>query len=207
MRLSLSWATCISGKLDTIPIAMRRLILALAAVLTLAACGANERSLTRPDPELDALFVQLEQAQDATAAAPIETAIRERWADSGSPTVNILLERAAAAEREGDDDLAGRFLDQASDLAPDYAEPWKRRANLAYSAEDYPGAIAAIQETLKREPRHFEAMVGLGFVYEELGQARAALEAFRAALVVHPNYEPALEGVRRLEPRVDGRDA
>ena len=186
---------------------MRRLILALAVVLTLAACGANERSLNRPDPELDALFVQLEQAEDAATAAPIEMAIRERWADSGSPTVNILLERADAAEREGDPDLAGRFLDQASDLAPDYAEPWKRRANLAWNADDYAGAIAAIQETLKREPRHFEAMVGLGFVYEELGQPRAALEAFRAALVVHPNYEPALEGVRRLEPRVDGRDA
>jgi tetratricopeptide (TPR) repeat protein len=206
MRLCPSRGICISVKLDAIQIAMRRLLLALVA-LTLAACGANERSLVRADPELDALFLQLEQAQDAAAAAPIELAIRERWADSGSPTVNILLERAAAAEREGDADLAGRFLDQASDLAPDYAEPWKRRANLAYSAEDYAGAIAAIQETLKREPRHFEAMAGLGFVYEELGQQRAALEAFRAALVVHPYYEPALQAVRRLEPRVDGRDA
>lgn len=206
MRPSPSRVMCISVKLDAIQIAMRRLLLALAA-LTLVACDANERSLVRADPELDALFVQLEQAQDAGAAAPIELAIRERWADSGSPTVNILLERAAAAEREGDADLAGRFLDQASDLAPDYAEPWKRRANLAYTAEDYPGAIAAIQETLKREPRHFEAMAGLGFVYEELGQQRLALEAFRAALVVHPHYEPALQAVRRLEPRVDGRDA
>ena len=197
----------ISGKLAAIQIAMRHFLLAFATALSLVACGANERAAVRPDPELDALFVQLEQAEDAAAAAPIELAIRERWADSGSPTVNILLERAAAAEREGDAELASRFLDQASDLAPDYAEPWKRRANLAYSAEDYAGAIAAIQETLKREPRHFEAMAGLGFVYEELGQHRAALEAFRAALVVHPHYEPALQGVRRLEPRVDGRDA
>jgi len=186
---------------------MRRFLLALAAAFTLAACGANDSAATRHDPELDALFVQLEQAEDATAAGSIELAIRQHWADSGSPTVNILLERAAAAEREGDPELAGRFLDQASDLAPDYAEPWKQRANLAYGAEDYPGAIAAIQETLKREPRHFEAMAGLGFVYEELGQHRSALEAFRAALAVHPFYEPALQGVRRLEPRVDGRDA
>ena len=190
-----------------IQIAMRRFIFAFAAVLTLAACGASGHVGARSDPELDALFVQLEQAPDAATAAPIEMAIRERWADSGSPTVNILLERADAAEREGDVELAARFLDQASDLAPDYAEPWKRRANLAYSAEDYAGAIAAIQETLKREPRHFEAMTGLGLVYEELGQQRAALEAFRAALVIYPHYEPALQGVRRLEPRVDGRDA
>ena len=36
--------------------------------------------------------------------------------------MNVLLERAAAAETAGDAELAGRFLDQASDLAPDYAE-------------------------------------------------------------------------------------
>lgn len=186
-------------------IAMRRLFLA-AALLSLAACGANERA-ARHDPELEALYAQLEQAPDADSAAPIQQAILARWSDSGSPTVNVLLERATAAAAEGDEEMAEGFLDQASALAPDYAEPWRLRANIAYSTEDYAGAIDAIQETLKREPRHFGAMAGLGLIYEELGQHRAALEAFRAALVVHPHYDVALEGVRRLEPRVDGRDA
>lgn len=186
---------------------MRRFVFAIAAALTLASCGLNESAPSRSDPELDALFAQLEQAEDAAIAASVEQAIWSRWSDSGSPTVNILLERATAAESAGDTDLAGSYLDQASDLAPDYAEPWNRRANLAYRAEDYPGAIAAIQETLKREPRHFGAYAGLGLIYEELGQHRAALEAFRAALAIHPHYETALEGVQRLEPRVDGREA
>jgi len=186
---------------------MRRLFIALAAALTLAACNAGSSAPTRADPELDALFAQLEQAEDQQQATPIEQAIWGRWADSGSPTVNILLERANAAEDAGDAELAERFLDQASDLAPDYAETWNRRANLYYAIDDYPGAIAAIQETLKREPRHFAALAALGMIYEELGQQRPALEAFRAALVIHPNYEVALQGVRRLEPRVDGRDA
>jgi tetratricopeptide (TPR) repeat protein len=186
---------------------MRPLIIAFIAALTLAACGAGDRSPARADPELDQLFVQLEQAPDAGAASGLEQQIWQRWADSGSPTVNILLERAAAAETAGDAELAGRFLDQASDLAPNYAETWNRRANLAYRSEDYRGAVAAIQETLKREPRHFGALAGLGLIYEELGQPRAALEAFRAALAIHPHYEIAQQGVRRLEPRVDGRDA
>ena len=186
---------------------MRRFFYALVTALTLAACGVSGHAPTRTDPELDNLFAQLEQAPDAASSASVEAEIWTHWADSGSPTVNILLERAAAAENAGDAELAGRFLDQASDLAPDYAEPWNRRANLAYRAEDYPGAIAAIQETLKREPRHFAALAALGIIYEELGQQRAALEAFRAALAIHPHYETALQGVRRLEPRVDGRDA
>jgi tetratricopeptide (TPR) repeat protein len=186
---------------------MRRFVFALAAAFTLAACNAGPSAPGRADPELDALFDQLAQAEDAGSAQALERAIWGRWADSGSPTVNILLERATAAEDAGDAELAERFLDQASDLAPDYAETWNRRANLYYSIDDYPGAIAAIQETLKREPRHFAALAALGMIYEELGQQRAALEAFRAALVIHPNYETALQGVRRLEPRVDGRDA
>jgi tetratricopeptide (TPR) repeat protein len=193
--------------MNLIHLVMRHFFIAFAAVLTLAACNASTPAASRPDPELDALFSQLELAEDAQTAAPIEQAIWSHWADSGSPTVNILLERATAAENAGDAELAERFLDQASDLAPDYAETWNRRANLYYSTDDYPGAIAAIQETLKREPRHFGALAGLGLIYEELGQHRAALEAFRAALVIHPNYETALQGVRRLEPRIDGRDA
>jgi tetratricopeptide (TPR) repeat protein len=184
-----------------------RIVFAFLFALTLAACGLSDNSRMRTDPELDALFTQLAQAPDADAAAPVEQAIRGRWLSSGSPTVDVLLERAAAAESEGDSELAIRFLDEATDLAPDFAETWNRRANLAYRAEDYSGAVAAIQETLKREPRHFAALGGLGLIYEELGQQRAALEAFRAALAVHPFYEVALEGVRRLEPRVDGRDA
>jgi tetratricopeptide (TPR) repeat protein len=193
--------------MNAIQVAMRRFVLAFAAALTLAACGPNAHAPTRSDPELDALFVQLEQAPDAETATPIEQQIWQRWSDSGSPTVNVLLERAAAAESDGNPELAERFLDQASDLAPEYAEPWNRRANLAYRAEDFPGAIAAIQETLKREPRHFAALTALGIIYEELNQPRAALDAYRAALAIHPYYDVAQQGVRRLEPRIDGRDA
>jgi len=186
---------------------MRRIAFAFLASLTLAACGAGGRDGARSDPQLNALFAQLEQAQTADAAAPVERAIWTYWADSGSPTVNTLLERASAAAAAQDFDLANRFIDEAVDLAPDYAEPWNRRAEIAYQGEDYAGAISAIQETLRREPRHFGALTALGFIYEELGQERAALDAFRSALAIHPHYERAQQGVRRLEPRVDGRDA
>jgi tetratricopeptide (TPR) repeat protein len=186
---------------------MRNILAACILTLSLAACGMGGRAPLRADPQLDALFAQLEQAPDDASAARVESQIWAHWADSGSPTVNILVERAAAAEGEGNSELAERFLEQASDLAPNFAEPWNRRANIAYRAHDYSGAIAAIQETLKREPRHFGALAGLGLIYEELNQPRAALEAFRAALAIHPHYEIARQGVRRLESRVEGRDA
>jgi tetratricopeptide (TPR) repeat protein len=186
---------------------MRRLVLFLSVTLALAACGPADHAAVHADPQLDALFAQLAQAPDDASAAKIESQIWTRWADSGSPTVNILVERAAAADGSGDEQLALRFLEQASDLAPDFAEPWNRRANLAYRNHDYADAIAAIQETLKREPRHFAALAGLGAIYEELGQVRSALQAYRSALAIDPHYDAARQGVRRLEPKVEGREA
>jgi tetratricopeptide (TPR) repeat protein len=186
---------------------MRRFLTFLLIAFALAACGVGNVAHAPADPQLDALFAELRAAPDAPSAAPIEQRIWAHWAQSGSATVDVLLERAAAAEQVGDPELAIRFLDKASDLAPAFAEPWNRRASLAYKAEDYPGALSAIRETLKREPRHFGALAAMGLIYEELGQESAALEAFRAALAVHPHYEPAVRGAARLEPRVVGRDA
>lgn len=174
----------------------------------LASCSAEERTRTiRADRELDMLLTALADAPDAAIAGQVEAQIWSRWADSGSPTVNVLLERAKSAEDAGELDRAERFLDQASDLAPDFAEPWNRRANIAYDAQSYAAAISNIQEALKREPRHFGALAGLGLIYEELGQDDAALEAYRAALAVHPYYEIAVSGVARLERRIEGTDA
>lgn len=185
----------------------RRFLLSIVVIVSLAACGLGPQGHARSDPALDDLFTRLAQAPDAETATIVERSVWQRWGDSGSATVDILLERASAADTAGDSELALSFLDQASALAPEYAEPWNRRANIAYRSEDYAGAIRAIQETLRREPRHFAAMAALGLIYEEMGQDRRAIEAFRAALAIHPFYQVALEGVRRLEPRIDGRDA
>lgn len=186
---------------------LRRALLVVFLAAGLAACGINAGSGPPRDPQLDILFAELQAAPDAQTARPIEEQIWGRWRNSGSATVDILLERASAAENAGDPTLATEFLAQASDLAPNFAEPWNRRAVIAYDAQDYAGAISAIQETLRREPRHFGALTGLALIYEDIGRERAALEAYRAALRVHPHFEEARRGVQRLEPRVDGREA
>jgi tetratricopeptide (TPR) repeat protein len=183
-----------------------RAFLAALAMSILAACSPSTSGQVR-DPQLDRLFTALREAPDEAAAQPIEQQIWAKWAESGSPTVDILLERATAAESAGETAMATEFLEQASDLAPQFAEPWQRRASIAYEAHDYAGAITAIQETLRREPRHFGAMAGLGLIYEELGQDEAALDAFRAALAIHPHYSAAVRGVARLAPKVEGQDA
>jgi len=184
-----------------------RFVFVLVAALLTACTPPPSASAPQRDPQLAALFSDLRDAASEQSAAAVEQKIWARWAASGSPSVTILLERAQAAEAAGDKAGAMAFLTRASDLMPAYAEPWNRRASLAYDSHDYAGAIRAIDETLKREPRHFGALTGLGMIYEELGQERAAIAAFRAALQIHPHYEPAQRGAARLDKKVEGSTA
>ena len=120
--------------------------------------------------------------------------------------MDILLERAQAAEAGGDLPRAERFLDSAAGILPTYAEIYDRRAVLRLHANDAPGAIKDIEATLAREPRHFGALAALGMVYENMGQDRAALQAYQDALAIHPYLEDAKQGVKRLQQKVVGRE-
>ena len=176
-------------------------------VFCLAALGACQDKPEAIDPELAALLAELRMAQDPLAAQAAEAQIWAYWGHSGSATVDVLMERAASAEAAGDRGLARAFLTQAAELDPAFAEPWHRRAALAYEEQDYASAIRAIEETLKREPQHFAAYAGLGVIYEEMGQEAAALAAYRAALAIHPHLASAKQGAQRLSARLNGEEA
>lgn len=182
---------------------------AACAVLAFGIAVACSGPSARPtaDPELAALFTQLRASDNATDAGIIENQIWARWTTSGSETIDVLMERASAAEAAGDRGLAREFLVQTTELAPQFAEAWYRRAALAYEQQDYAGAIRGIEETLKREPNHFAAFADLGVIYEEMGQDRAALAAYRAALAIHPFLTSALQGEQRLSARLNGEEA
>lgn len=167
---------------------------------------ASQESAVR-DARLEEVLQQLAFAPDAQSAAKLETQAWERFRRCGGPTVEILLERAAAAQAAQHMDLAGGFLDDGTKLAPQCAEVWNRKAALAYEMGDKAAALRAIQEALLREPRHFGALAGLGRLYEEFGRERAALMAYEDALVVNPFFEPAKQGVARLGGKADGREA
>lgn len=183
------------------------LLIALPLAAPVAGCGAPPPSeLTAADPALDELFKELLTAPTAAEASVLEEQIWQTWGQSGSATVDVLIERADAAEAAGDKPLALSFVDQSTSLTPSYAGAWYRRSILRYDADDRAGAISDIQETLRREPRHFGALAGLGLIYEDMGQEKAALEAYRRALEIHPFLDTAKQGVSRLEPKVDGQD-
>lgn len=152
------------------------------------------------------LYDRLGAASDATAAEPIIKAIRDTWQVSGSPTIDLLLSRASKFAQEADLELALKIVDAAIDLAPDEAEAWHQRAMLHFLQENYQDALADLRRALSREPSHFDALNSLGIVFEELGQKRAALEAYRKALKVNPFLDSAREAEDKLSREVEGQD-
>lgn len=187
---------------------MRAVLTASLIALALGACAAQapDPAQSASDPALDPLFEQLADAPSAADASQAEQQVWQIWSQSGSATVDVLMERAIRTQAAGDHGLARQFMDEAVALLPGNANGWYQRAILRLQGEDVPGALSDIQETLKREPRHFAALASLGLIYEDMGQEKRALDAFREALAVHPQLETAKQGVARLSPKVEGRD-
>ena len=154
---------------------------------------------------LEFLFGALKAAPDETSAKAIEDRIWALWFQSPSPTASLLMDRVKTAVSKQDTDLALKLLDSIVQIKPDYIEAWNRRATLYFNKKDFSRAIADIRQVLALEPRHFGAMAGLGFILQEIGNDRQALEVFRRALAIHPRLPRIPEIVKTLTEKVEGR--
>jgi tetratricopeptide (TPR) repeat protein len=155
---------------------------------------------------LDFLFGALKVAPDEASAKAIEQRIWALWGVSPSDTANLLMLRVRTAIEAKDTDLAIKLLDGIVKIKPDYVEAWNRRATLYYSRKDYGRSLADIREVLKREPRHFGALMGLGLIMQDLGDEKQALEVYRRALAVYPKLPRIPDLVKTLQEKVEGRD-
>ena len=92
---------------------------------------------------------------------------------------------------------------QAIEADPGFAEAWNKRATAHFVAGDFTASIADIGATLIREPRHYGALGGLGQILLQSGETAAALQAFNAALSIHPHLAPIRELAAGLRNTAD----
>ncbi|HXX08042.1 MAG TPA: tetratricopeptide repeat protein [Pseudolabrys sp.] len=155
---------------------------------------------------LDFLFGALKLAPDDVTAKAIEERIWAVWTLSRSDTANLLMTRVKTAIEAKDTDLAIQLLDSIVKIKPDYVEAWNRRATIYYMKKDYGRSLSDIREVLKREPRHFGALAGLGLILQDIGDNKQALEVYRRALALYPRMERIPDLVKTLQEKVEGRD-
>lgn len=155
---------------------------------------------------LDDLFTRLRASEDPAEAKGIAKLIERRLDASGSPTADLLTDRARQAISAHDFPLAAELMDRVTALEPNWSEGWNRRATVFWLLTDKDDAIADLRRALVLEPRHFEAWAAMGRIYESLDDKARALAAFRRARALYPKMEKIGEAVDRLAPEVDGRD-
>lgn len=154
--------------------------------------------------KLDQLFKQLQATNDAGAP----TIVREIWAEwskSGSPAMDLLLQRGEQAMAAGDYPTAIGHFTAIIDHAPDFAEAWNERATAYFKLGQIGPSVDDIQHVLALNPRHFGALAGLGAIFEELGEPEKALEVYKAALAINPHMADVKAAVERLS-KAKGQD-
>jgi len=198
--------------------AMRIFVTLILASSALAASAAAADPLLPPQPQsqteaaspatpqqrLNALFTDLKRERDEEKARELANRIRLEWQDSGSATVNLLMqwaEKAIAGEKKT---MALDMLDQVIVLAPNYVEGWNRRATLHYQMGNFRKSMSDINRVLALEPRHFGAIAGMATMLEAAGKNELALRAWQQFLDIYPSDRKAQEQLGELSEKLAG---
>ena len=152
------------------------------------------------------LFAQLKQCSSAEDAHPIEAKLQAMFRLSNSPSVDLLMTRAIAAQSAGDNKTARQIVEAVTKIAPDYAEGWHVRATMEQGADDDTAALVSLQKTVLLNPRNFTALSELADMLQDYGDKAGALKLYRRALDLDPQLEGAAGKVRELTQSVEGRD-
>jgi tetratricopeptide (TPR) repeat protein len=179
---------------------LNRIVAALLPLfLTCAAAAAEDTA------KLDGLFDRLKTAEEGEAGR-IETEIWIEWSKSGSPALDLLLQRGRDAMDLGDIPAAIEHFSAVIDHDPNFAEAWNARATAYFMAGEFGPSVADIGTVLTLNPRHFGALSGLAMILEETGKPERALDVYRAAIAIHPHMEGAADAIERLEKQAEGQE-
>ena len=161
-------------------------------------------TLCAQSPDLDVLFKKWKKVEAVDATA-LEAKILLGWSKSGSAAIDYLLTRVRLAIDAQDYKVALQHLNALTDHAPEFAEGWNLTAVALYQLGEAGPALAAIEQALALESRHFRALEGLMFILEDAGLFVKAFEVFQMIEAIHPHAE-ILSTVRdRLDAKTQGQ--
>lgn len=173
----------------------------VAALLTAAVCASPLAAQEKP---LDELYQELLDADEMTHDR-VANQIVARWERSGSAAMDLLLRRGQEALDERDAVAAVEHFSALVDHAPDFAEGYHGRALAYFQREQIGPALADLQMVLRLNPRHFEALFGLGSIMEGLDRPADALEVYRAIEDIYPRDPETAAAITRVLQTLEGR--
>ena len=180
---------------------LKGIVAALVVLVTFSTSSGAQQADSRNEADL------LQQLAEASPeqAINLDRQLQALWSQSGSASADFLLERGREALDDGDIEKAIEHLTALTDHAPDFAEGWHIRASAFFGMDRYGMAAADLEHALTLNPNHYEAIYGLGLIFEIIGQPEQAYEAYSRALAIHPHHEEVTNAMNRLKPQVEGK--
>lgn len=178
---------------------LKRTVAALGAIVLLSG-PATAQDKAR----IAELLETLRTSPPEQASGPVRDLERE-WSRSGSAAMDLLLKRGRAALATGDLKAAIEHLTALTDHAPDFAEGYHVRATAYFRADLYGPALDDLELALALNPDNFNAIFGLGVLFNEFGDERRAATLFRRALALNPHHENAEKALEQLKKSGIGR--
>ncbi len=198
----------IPGRYATLTIVMgiaitnlKRTVAALAVIVTFSTSCIAQQADSRDEASL---LQQLAQSTPEQAIG-LDRQLQALWSQSGSASADLLLERGREALDDGDVEAALDHLTALTDHAPEFAEGWHVRASVFFGIDRFGMAAADLEQALTLNPNNYDAIYGLGLIFEIVGKPEQALEAYSRALSIHPHHEEVTNAVNRLKPQVEGK--
>jgi tetratricopeptide (TPR) repeat protein len=156
------------------------------------------------EERLNDLFGQLKRERNEKAAERIAGQIWKEWFQSGSSSIDLMMQWAQQAMEQQKYDVALDFLDEVITLQPGYAEGWNRRATVNFMMSNYAKSMSDIDRTLALEPRHFGALSGMAQILKNLGRKEMALRAYQRVLDIYPMMRSAQTELATLSEELSG---
>ena len=167
--------------------------------------GKDQNAAQKKQAELDHLLAVLKRTANQKEAAKISRQIQGLWSQSGSDTIDLLMQWAEDGINQQDYARALDFLDNVVALQPDYAEGWARRAAVHVQLNDLTLAMSDLHRSLSLEPRNYNALFLVGSILEMTGRNKLALHAYEDALKIYPQMQRAQKRVGDILEEQTGR--
>ncbi|MFY0617943.1 MAG: hypothetical protein JXQ88_10750 [Shimia sp.] len=143
---------------------------------------------------------------DPAQAGRVAGQIRHVWDASGSASADYLLRRTRDAIDAENMQAAVEHATALVDHAPEFAQGWAERARAFYALDLYGPALSDLEQVLALNPKHFDAIMGLALMLDEMGKPIDAYEAYLQVKAIHPHQAGLTEALQRLQPLARGQE-
>lgn len=135
---------------------------------------------------MENMFETLKYAETSDAATVLSDAFKEIWKGHEDKDIRYKFDTGVNYLLTGKTAKALSIFGEVVDEDPTYAEAWNKAATCEFMIGNLDASMAAAQRTLEIVPDHFQALNGLGLVYNEKRDLQHARDNFRKSMELDP---------------------